>query len=345
MATAQDVFLDTEDRINQSFTSPQDCVVPVRMNQSGGSSRPFPGGYTVQLMDVHVKWTWFGIDSTNNVFVMGDASGGAAEVFTIPPGIYSFDTLATTIQNILNEAEFLTVTTWLVNFLQPQQRFEIDSDVIPTNFTMLAGHPSFTAFEALGSTEGQTYTSFAGTLVTGNIIDTVHIDYAYVWVDWPGVGAVVSAAKNGDGQPIEGVLPIVTRVHTPATWGDRCLFGGTDSRWISNRIPEQVSMRLYDHQWNLVDTQGVNWSVHLKLYDLPGGAKSLNHVTEVRHQDQILSNATMPDDGVSNNIPSHPRTRASKDWDQMRRPPPAVQGPGQRQKTNHLTYPNADSGF
>lgn len=331
-----DVFLNTEHRQNPTLSNPNDCIVPVRIGQNF-SSRPAPGGYTVQLMDVKVKYSWYGVDETNNTIV-----GTNVGIFqtTIPIGIYTGATLATAIQTVLNAA----TSGWTVTYNQNLQTFTYSNSAAP--FTFNTTSPNFTAWEAMGLPFAPDQTSTGSgpwILEPTNVIDTNHIDYAYVYVDWPGIQSVVSAAKDeSNNNIVGGKVPVVCEVSTPDVWGRYCsvnLLG--QSYWHSSIIPNQVTMRLYDHDWNLVDTKGQNWRVHFKVYDLPGQAKSLNHVTDVRHDDQILSNAARDDSGISINAPMDPRRGTKRAWEQPRAAAPALENPSQRQRRNVLGFPNA----
>ena len=289
------------------------------------------------LMDAKVKYSWYGVDNTNNTIV-GD--NGGIFTATIPPGIYTGLSLAAAIQTTLNAA----TSGWTVTYNQSTQTFTYSNST--ATFTFNTTSASFTAWEAMGLpfAPDQTATG-AGpwTLTSPNVIDTNHIDFAYVYVDWPGVASIVSAAKDeGNNNLVGGKVPVVCLAHAPPVWGQNCSVETlSDSYWHSSIIPNQVTMRLYDHDWNLVDTKGQNWSIHFKVYDLPGQAKSANHVTTVRHDDQILSNAVRDDSGLSINAPMDPRRGSKRAWEQPGAAAPALENPPQRQRRNVLGFPNA----
>ena len=333
-----DVFLNTEHRQNPFTTNANDCVVPVRFDQNF-STRPSPGGYTVQLMDVKVKYSWYGVDPTNNTIAFQNG-GFSFLLATIPPQIYTGATLAKAIEDALNAAS----SGWTVTYDQGRQTFTYSNST--ASFQFLTANPEFSAWEPMGLPRGPTQVSSGSgpwTLESPNVVDTNHIDYAYVYVDWPGIHSVVTAAKDESNNIIVGgKVPVVCEVDTPSVWGRFCEVRLlAQSYWHSSIIPNQVTMRLYDHEWNLIDTRGQNWRVHFKLLDLPGQAKSLNHVTDVRQDDQILSNAVRDDAGVSINAPMDPRRGSKRAWEQPGAAAPALENPSQRRRMNVLGFPNA----
>ena len=331
-----DVYLNTQDRLNPTQTTANSCIVPVRYEQNF-SARPLAGGYTTMLLDCKIKYSWYGIDVTNDTFVI--TSGGVDYTMVIPAGIYSGTSLAAAIVAVMNS----DIGGFTVVFVEATQTLRITGT---SAFVVKVDDPAFNAQEPLG-------VPFTGDIASGVgfvfnspfVIDTNHIDFCYVYVDWPGVASVVSAAKDQDNNNlVGGKVPVVTLAHTPDSWGQNCIVDSKGSYWHSDSVPNQVTMRLYDHDWNLVDTKGQNWSVHLKLYDLPGQAKSPNHVTQVRHADSILSNAERDNSQVTGNTPMHPRRGNKRAWE-----PPTIPGPSrefapQRAKLNMMGKPNDNFG-
>ena len=289
------------------------------------------------LLDCKIKYSWYGIDVTNNTFVI--TRSGIDYTMVIIPGIYSGTTLR---DEIFRLVDVTMPGEWLIAFEEATQTLKITA---PGPFSFKVDDPAFTAHEPLGLPFTGNLSSIGSVFNSPFVIDTNHIDFCYVYVDWPGVASIVSAAKDQDNNIlVGGRVPVVTLAHTPDSWGQNCIVDSAGSYWHSDSVPNQVTMRLYDHDWNLVDTKGQNWSVHLKLYDLPGQAKSPNHVTQVRHADSILSNAERDNSQVTGNTPMHPRRGNKRAWE-----PPTIPGPSrefapQRAKLNMMGKPNDNFG-
>jgi hypothetical protein len=336
-----DVYLNTQDRLNPTATDANSCVVPVRYEQNF-SARPLAGGYTTMLMDCKIKYSWYGIDTTNNVFLI--LSGATTYTYTITPGIYSGTSLAAQIQTQITNV--VGTPNFLVTFSATTQKLTISNTAA---FTLLVDDAAFNAQEPFGTPLigdiSSTPNGARYEVISPIVVDTNHIDFCYVYVDWPGVGSVVSAAKDENNNTlVGGKVPVVSLAHTPDLWGQNCIMDSKGSYWHSDSVPNQVTMRLYDHDWNLVDTKGQNWAVHLKLYDLPGQAKSPNHVTQVRHSDSILSNAERDDSQPTGNTPTHPRRGNKRAWEQPSISAPSREFAPQRAKLNYMGKPNDNFG-
>jgi len=293
-------------------------------------------------MDVKIKYSWYGIDSTNNHLFWNHAGAFSAD---IPPGVYTALGLAAAIATAMNATA--DTATYTVTFDQTTQKFTFSQTT--GAWTFFTNDPSFTAHEACGFKDnGVDRASTAVspyTIASDIVVDTNHLDYCYVYVSWPGVDSIVSAAKDVNNNSLVGGAPIIAQVSTPTDWGRHMEFEWRQDRWIAHQIPEQVTMRLLDHDWNIVDTKGQDWSVHFKLWDLPGQAKSVNHTTIVRSNDNILSNATMDNEGIGDNAPLASRRSTKRSFQQLEIPAPGRESHPQRKRANIIGFPQTNFGI
>lgn len=304
------VALHTQNRFNPGTSIPGDCTLPINLSQNFGT-KPTSGGYSIEAVGGNIPWTWYSIAAgRNDTFtVQGYIGPGPTTLttveFTLPQGSYNAPDLANIIDDIMSTTVIGGAAggaNLQVSYNQTLGKFQLELTI---GGTVTAGNfvtfiPSASpAHEVLGfSTRGPPFTVTAGDPVTPfpNIADMTHIDEVYVVVDWPGVtsyltqttGAQHDAATTGTFRSVIAIAQV-----PEASWGSKCVFQNT-ARFISNTIPSSVSMSLVDHEGRTIDTNGVNWSINLRVYDLPGIAKSENHVTTVRADEPLLSNAPDP---------------------------------------------------
>jgi len=301
------VSLHTQNRLNPGSSAPGDCSVPINLSQNFGT-KATSGGYSIEAIGGVIPWTWYTVAAgRNDTFTMhgwiGGGTGVAVVEFTIPPGSYNASSMAGIVEDLIRNGVFgvdepgsqldFTYSDVLGKFVM---ELSVGGAVQAQNYLEFIPGAS-PAHEILGfSTRAPPFRINANDDPTPlpNVADMTHIDEVYVLLDWPGVKGYLSQAigPDFDAASTGTFRPVVAIAQVPdtAAWGAKCQFQKT-CRFISGQIPSTVTMTLIDHEGRVVDTNGANWSINLRVYDLPGIAKSENHVTTVRGDEPILSNA------------------------------------------------------
>lgn len=300
------VSLSSEDRTIQE-NDPGDCYVSPKYNTSG-PDRPRPGGYQIRLSQVVIPRGWYGITTTTNQIVIQNSGTLATSVISITPGDYSGSTFASTLQTALNAgAGALGVGSWVVSFSITTYRLTV-SNGGAVDFTFLVDSASFTANEAMGVPKirggyPSTYFSSASATWTSPFaVRTLHVNFVYVLIDWPGINTVVTSKRISGSEVVSqtGMRPVVCKAVPRAEWASSCRIELLSEKyWTCQRFPTgNVRMQLLTHDWEPIEMGGEEWSVDFDVFDMPGAANAPNHVT-IADPEQDLRRPSLPDRDLS----------------------------------------------
>src|SRR6056297_3478971 len=138
---------------------------------------------------------------TTNTIVMQNRGTLALATVDIPQGDYSAATFATQLQAALNAgAGVFSSTTWVVSTSSSTYRLLIsNSDSI--EFTFVVDSADFTMNEAMGLPKirggypASYFESVSFSWTSPFAVRTLHVNFAYVLVDWPGINTVVTSKR------------------------------------------------------------------------------------------------------------------------------------------------------
>ena len=300
------VSLSSEDRTIQE-NDPGDCYVSPKYNTSG-PDRPRPGGYQIRLSQVVLPRGWYGITSTTNQVVIQNQAGLALETLTITPGDYSASTFAVALQTLLNAGGgIFSSTTWTVTVSSSTYKLTV-SNGDSINFNWVVNSSDFTANEAMGLPKIQGgyptnyFSSASSTWTSPFAVRTLHVNFVYVLIDWPGINTVVTSKRITGSEVISqtGMRPVVCKAVPRAEWASACRIELLSEKyWTCQRFPTaNVRMQLLTHDWEPIVMGGEEWSVDFDVFDMPGAANAPNHVT-IADPEGDLRRPALPDRDLS----------------------------------------------
>jgi hypothetical protein len=301
------VSLSSEDRTIQE-NDPGDCYVSPKYNTSG-PDRPRPGGFQIRLSQVVLPRGWYGITPTTNQIVIQDADFPLdIETLVITPGDYSAATFATALQTRMNQgAGVFGVASWVVSVNPSTYKLTItNSD--NQNFNFLVDSGNFTANEAMGLPKirggypASYFSSDSFSWTSPFAVRTLHVNFVYVLIDWPGINTVVTSKRITGSEVVSqtGMRPVVCKAVPRAEWASACRIELLSEKyWTCQRFPTgNVRMQLLTHDWEPVVMGGEEWSVDFDVFDMPGAANAPNHVT-VADAEGDLRRPSLPDRDLS----------------------------------------------
>jgi len=275
----------TGNRINKTLTDPNDCTIPLNIK---GQVRGAHGAYTVQLASIQLNWTWYPVNLENNAIVIEDTTHPAGTVF-IPIGVYTSGAdMATALSSlfgaflsVLPSAPVVTYSTLTGKFTFTFQR---DTIIYGTSGAHnILGINGDTAFPATVAT------------TTRYVADLSHNDMALINVIWSDVQAVVLWGGSDTVSRVTTKRSVFGVAEVPDIWGNNCKFMDNAPLFTSTQLPETIVVSLRDTHGQLLDNNGIDYTLVFALYDLPGISNSSNHViVDQRNLFTNLSNEQIP---------------------------------------------------
>lgn len=300
------VSLSSEDRTIQE-NDPADCYVTPRFNTSG-PDRPENGGYQIRLSQVVIPRGWYGITSATNSIVIQNQGTLALATVTVAPGDYSGATFATALQAALNDGTgIFGITSWTVSMSGSTYKLTVANGGA-IDFTFVVDASGFTMNEAMGVPKirggypASYFESASATWTSPYAVRTLHINFVYVLIDWPGINTVVTSKRVSGSSVVTqtGMRPVVCKAVPRAEWASSCRIELLSEKyWTCQRFPTgNIRMQLLTHDWEPIEMGGEEWSVDFDVFDMPGAANAPNHVT-IADPAQDLRRPALPDRDTS----------------------------------------------
>ena len=230
----------------------------------------------ISLVSAQIPVSFYNVNYTNNKIVFKKSADAGYTTTTIAVGNYNANTFMTTLTNLFLSALSLTVTISL------SKTTGIITISCPTNFSI---SPLSTCYELLGFVNGTTYTSSVGFLAPPYPINLLGIKT--LQIKSPSLSTQNYSSYTKSHNTLLATLSV-----------DATLFGQinyhnyTDLRTsFSNVELNGIDIQFYDENDNLVNFNGVNWSITLAI-----------HLTRKL---STYSNATLgynPVIGIANNL-------------------------------------------
>lgn len=209
------------------------------------------------VMDAPIKPTKIKIDSfewfnlyqnvsSSLVLNFNKNPGAVSYSITIPPGNYTADELAETIQSLMNTAVGSSNFTVSYN----TKTFKFDFNSLTTFQLVYAGS---TAMNILGFLADSAYAlSLSSTLVCDlSPIDAIYVECSLVNDGWKAAG------KRG----------ILGKIQVDRPPGQMIFFRSTgNDDWVTlNSQSNTIRIRLMDNEFNTIPSWGINWNMCLKF--------------------------------------------------------------------------------
>ena len=258
-------------RLNKAEEAPQNCTIPLNVQ---GLIRGEIGPYTVQLVDVQLDWSWYPINTENNVMHVESSNHGELNV-TLPVGVYTTGAdIATAIQTaLINAMSGGTPISWTVTFSDLTKKLTLTPSAGSCIF-----YQDSSAHSVLGLKVDVILTA-STPFTMPYVIDLNHNDVALIDVDWPDVkSAVYWGGDASDVNRVSTRRPIMGICQVGETWGHKCNFMSNPVNFTSTIIPIQIKVSIRDTHGRFLDLNGIDYTLTFALYDLPGISNSGNHV-------------------------------------------------------------------
>jgi hypothetical protein len=229
-----------------------------------------------------VPFTWYGINSSNNVIVFIVDSVPIMQL-QFPCGTYNSADLAAYLQETMNSitpgTQVFSVTfddtNGLFTFTKTSGTgtwgFLTSAAVSSTEASpAVAGTFNFSAYRALGfsaPTDGTTaVTALSANAVevdSTRVVNQVPIDRLFLEINWPDVRSYDSRT-HGHNSAIAQLSPY-------GTWGDLLMWSAPSAtRFRCYKLPAQLEVALVDSDGVEVDLNGHDWYFTLVVYGLEG---------------------------------------------------------------------------
>jgi len=286
-------------------------------NQLTGSNSTPVEGYEIFVSDWMVPFTWYAVNSSNNVLVF--TANSVDYAITIPVGTYNAADLAAYLQTTMNsiaasESQVFTVTfddtTGLFTFTKTSGtgtwNFLTTATVAATEASpATAGDYTFSAYRILGfsaPSSGTDVTSAAANSVevdSTRVVNMTPVDRLFLELNWPDVRSFDSRTQ-GHNQSMAQMSP-----HSNATWGTFVNYRASHvTRFRCFDQPHQLQVRLVDSDGAEIDLNGHDWYFTLTVYGIEGMTPMTN-MSESKHD---TVNLTQRYNIRAAEVPSAPQT-------------------------------------
>lgn len=262
---------------------------------SGSNSSP-PEGYEVFVSDWMVPFTWYAINSSNNVMVF--VANSVNYAITIPVGTQNAADLAAFLQTTMNSIAASESQVFTVTFEETTGKFTFTktSGTGTWNFITgpiavaateaspaVAGTFTFSAFRLLGFSSPDSGTDvFAATanavgVDSTRVINMMPIDRLFLELNWPNVRSY-DTRTDGHNDSMAQMSP-----PCDCPWGGFINYVAPHAtRFRCQDQPHQLQVRLVDSEGVEVDLNGHDWYLTLTVYGLEGMTPMIN-MGETKH--------------------------------------------------------------
>jgi hypothetical protein len=295
-------------------------------DQLVGSNAVPVDGYELHLASWAVPYTWYGINSSNNVLVF--EANSLKYAISIPVGTYNSADLASYLQTTMNsiaatESQVFTVTfddtTGLFTFIKTSGSgtwgFLTVGAVSSTEAEpATAGTFTFSAYRALGfsapidgTTAVTALAANAEEVISTRVVNQVPIDRLFLEINWPDVRSYDSRT-HGHNSAIAQLSPY-------GQWGDLLTWSApSPTRFRCYKLPAQLEVALVDSDGTEVDLNGHDWYFTLVVYGLEGMTPMTN-TGETKHDTrQQTSQRNIRATTYSKSQAHHAHDAPSRDW-------------------------------
>lgn len=263
-------------------------------NLTGSNASP-PEGYEIFVSDWMVPYTWYGINSNNNVIVF--QANALTYAITIPVGTYNASDLAAFLQTTMNslgagDSQVFTVTfdssTGLFTFTKTSGTgtwvFLTTATVASARASpAVAGDYNFSAYPIIGFSapdSGTSITTAAANSTEVNstrVVNMMPVDRLFLELNWPEIRSYDSRT-HGHNEAMAQMSP-----PCDCTWGGFINYRASHTtRFRIRNRPHQLNARLVDSDGNEVDLNGHDWYFTLTVYGLEGTTPMTN-MMETKH--------------------------------------------------------------
>ena len=273
--------------------------VDLLWNQLAGSNASPANGYEILVSSWSVPFTWYGMNSTNNVFTF--LANSVAYAITIPLGTYSATSLASYLQTTMNaiaasESQVFTVVfdsasakfvftkasgtgTWALTKSQTSVASTAASPAV-------AGDYVTTCYRPLGFISDGTTTASSpldGTALSANtveilstrVVNMMPIDRLHLEVNWPEVRSY-DTRTHGHNESVAQMTP-------SGDWGSLLQYGGEHTTvFRCHALPSQLQVALVDGDGSEVNLNGHDWYFTITIYGLEG-MTPMQNMSENKH--------------------------------------------------------------
>lgn len=214
------------------------------------SDRDLANVRQIELKSAIIPNTYYNVNSNNNTWLFNNTLNGTS-TFTIPVGQYTTSTLITELQS---QVPGLTVTQ---STLTEKLSFNIAGTY---DFTSLADGNLMAPLLGIENTQN----GLAGTTVADNMPDLTGLRHVYLFSNTLTDDVMHRAGKVR--QNVFATIPITvpfgnSQVHEEAGGSDT----HDDHRYIRTRDISNIDMKLLDSDDNVIDLNGLEWEVILKV--------------------------------------------------------------------------------